>query len=49
MKITWLMSAYNNPDLIVEILKTVYKEGDSIFLHYDKKSSDVFQQIIKSF
>ncbi|MGL4394316.1 MAG: beta-1,6-N-acetylglucosaminyltransferase [Brevinema sp.] len=38
MKIAWVMQAYQKPELVLEILKEVYRKGDTILLHYDKKS-----------
>lgn len=38
-KIAWIMSTYQKPDLIFEIIKLVYREGDVLCLHYDKNSS----------
>ncbi|MGL5721010.1 MAG: beta-1,6-N-acetylglucosaminyltransferase [Brevinema sp.] len=37
-KIAWLLSGYKDPSLITNIINSIYCQGDSVFIHYDKNS-----------
>ncbi len=41
IKIAWVMNAYQNPDQIIHIIDRILGPLDSVWLHFDKKSSDV--------
>lgn len=40
IKIAWVMNAYQKPDQIIHIIDRVLGPQDSLWLHFDKKSSD---------
>lgn len=40
IRIAWIMNAYQKPDQIIHIINRILSPQDSVWLHYDKKSSD---------
>ncbi|SFB76436.1 hypothetical protein SAMN02745150_00662 [Brevinema andersonii] len=38
MKNVWMVHAYQNFELVIHLINTIFKEDDTVWLHYDKKS-----------